>query len=69
METTLELIKSNQNMLVSAGPGAGKTELLAQKAAYLLQTNTCENPQKILALSYKVDAAKNLEKRVEGANW
>lgn len=64
-ETTLELIKSNQNMLVSAGPGAGKTELLAQKAAYLLQTNTCENPQKILALSYKVDAAKNLEKRVE----
>ncbi|PEU81500.1 DNA helicase UvrD [Bacillus anthracis] len=64
-ETTLELIKSNQNMLISAGPGAGKTELLAQKAAYLLQTNTCGNPQKILALSYKVDAAKNLEQRVE----
>ena len=30
---------SNKHVLVIAGPGAGKTELLAQKAAFLFQTN------------------------------
>ena len=30
---------SNNHVLVIAGPGAGKTELLAQKAAFLFQTN------------------------------
>jgi DNA helicase II / ATP-dependent DNA helicase PcrA len=61
---TLNVIKSENNMLVSAGPGAGKTELLAQRASFLLETNNCRTPRKILALSYKVDAAKNLEKRI-----
>ncbi|MEH7349144.1 ATP-dependent helicase [Gottfriedia acidiceleris] len=58
-------VKSNMNTLVVAGPGAGKTELLAQRASYLLETNICEEPQKILAISFKVDAADNLQKRVE----
>ena len=32
-------VKENtRNLLVAAGPGAGKTELLAQKACFLLQT-------------------------------
>ncbi|MGG1614833.1 ATP-dependent helicase [Paenibacillus sp. FSL K6-2441] len=61
---SLRIIKSNRNVLVSAGPGAGKTELLAQRASFLLQTNTCVFPRKILALSYKVDAAGNLTDRV-----
>ena len=30
---------SDNHVLVIAGPGAGKTELLAQKAAFLFQTN------------------------------
>lgn len=30
---------SDRHVLVVAGPGAGKTELLAQKAAFLFQTN------------------------------
>ncbi|OME30645.1 hypothetical protein BSK63_17280 [Paenibacillus odorifer] len=63
--TILKIIKSEKNTLVSAGPGAGKTELLAQKASYLLQTNKLLYPRKILALSYKVDAAKNLDERVK----
>lgn len=63
--TILKIIKSEMNTLVSAGPGAGKTELLAQKASYLLQTNKLLYPRKILALSYKVDAAKNLDERVK----
>lgn len=53
-----------ENNLVVAGPGAGKTELLAQKACFLLQTNTCKFPHKILAISFKRDAAYNLKERV-----
>lgn len=60
----LDIAKSSDNSLVVAGPGAGKTELLAQKAAYLLQTNSCPFPFKILAISFKRDAAYNLKERV-----
>lgn len=56
---------SDRHVLVIAGPGAGKTELLAQKAAFLFQTNRCKDPQKILAISFKTDAAENLKERVE----
>jgi len=34
----LKVVRSADNRSVIAGPGAGKTELLAQRAAYLLQT-------------------------------
>lgn len=60
----LDIAKDSDNNLVVAGPGAGKTELLAQKATYLLQTNTCPFPFKILAISFKRDAAYNLKERV-----
>jgi len=59
-----DVVRSDYSCMVTAGPGAGKTELLAQKAAYLLQTGVCIAPQKILALSYKRDAATNLSVRV-----
>lgn len=52
------------NTCVVAGPGAGKTEFLAQRATYLLQTDACPPPYKILAISFKSDAANNLNKRV-----
>ncbi|MBI1769528.1 MAG: ATP-dependent helicase [Bacteroidetes bacterium] len=52
------------NTLVVAGPGAGKTELLAQRACFLLQTNLCRYPHRILAISFKRDAAYNLKERV-----
>jgi len=55
---------TGQNALVTAGPGAGKTELLAQRADYLLRTGQCRYPRRILAISFKVDAAKNLRDRV-----
>jgi superfamily I DNA/RNA helicase len=50
--------------LVVAGPGAGKSEFLAQRAAYLLETALCKPPQHILAISFKADAAANLAARV-----
>ena len=49
---------------IVAGPGAGKTELLAQRAAYLLETGACPAPYRILAISFKTDAAENLAARV-----
>lgn len=52
------------SVCVTAGAGAGKTEFLAQKAAYLLQTGLCPEPKRILAISFKRDAAQNLAARV-----
>lgn len=60
----LTVVRSNQHHCVQASPGAGKTEMLAQRAAYLLQTGTCQMPQRILAISFKRDAARNLSERV-----
>jgi DNA helicase-2/ATP-dependent DNA helicase PcrA len=59
-----DAITAPGNTLVMAGPGAGKTELLAQKSHYLLHTNVCRFPRKILAISFKRDAAFNLKERV-----
>jgi len=47
-----------------AGPGAGKTETLAQRADFLLRTGTCPYPKRILAISFKKDASENLKVRV-----
>jgi superfamily I DNA/RNA helicase len=60
----LIVVRSTENSSVIAGPGAGKTELLAQRAAYLLQTGISPAPQRILAISFKRDAASNLGARV-----
>ena len=49
---------------VVAGPGAGKTEFLAQRAVYLLETGVCPAPRRVLAISFKTDAAENLAARV-----
>lgn len=58
------VMMSEANVVVSAGPGAGKTELLAQRADFLLRTGRCPYPRRILALSFKTDAARNLQDRV-----
>jgi superfamily I DNA/RNA helicase len=60
----LEVVRSIDNRCVIAGPGSGKTELLAQRAAYLLQCGVARSPRRILATSYKRDAATNLAARV-----
>ena len=52
-------------LALTAGPGAGKTEMLAQRADLLLRTGTCRYPKRILAISFKVDASKNLKDRVK----
>lgn len=52
------------SLALTAGPGAGKTEMLAQRADFLLRTRCCRYPKRILAISFKVDASKNLKERV-----
>lgn len=52
------------SLALTAGPGAGKTEMLAQRADFLLRTGTCRYPKRILAISFKVDASSNLKDRV-----
>lgn len=64
-ENAFNAVRFEGNQLVMAGPGAGKTELLAQRACYLLQTGICSSPRRILAISFKRDSAQNLKERVE----
>lgn len=51
-------------VMLTAGPGSGKTEVLAQRADFLLRTGVCRYPKRILAISFKVDASRNLKDRV-----
>jgi superfamily I DNA/RNA helicase len=60
----LALRETGESVCVTAGAGAGKTEFLAQKATYLLQTGLCPAPKRILAISFKRDAAQTLGDRV-----
>lgn len=62
--TAWEALRHSGSACVVAGPGAGKTEFLAQRAVYLLETGTCPDPYRILAISFKTDAAANLANRV-----
>ncbi|SKA91363.1 Superfamily I DNA or RNA helicase [Pseudomonas extremaustralis] len=55
----------NRSVALTAGPGAGKTEVLAQRADFLLRTNSCRYPKRILAVSFKADASRNLKKRIQ----
>ncbi|WP_262285496.1 UvrD-helicase domain-containing protein [Micromonospora sp. MA102] len=55
---------TDRSIAVTAGPGTGKSELLAQRASFLLETGQCPLPKRILAISFKVDAAANLRHRV-----
>jgi superfamily I DNA/RNA helicase len=41
------LRETDRCVCVTAGAGAGKTEMLAQKAAYLLQTGICPPPRSV----------------------
>ena len=59
-----DALRHQGSTAVTAGPGAGKTEFLAQRATYLLQTSLCPQPQRILAISYKRESATNLQRRV-----
>ena len=51
-------------LLVLAGPGTGKTQLLSHKVAYILK-NTDTNPENILCLTFTDTGAKNMRERLK----
>jgi DNA helicase-2/ATP-dependent DNA helicase PcrA len=61
----IEVIRCEESVAVLAGAGAGKTELLAQKANYLFFTDKCAWPKRILSLTFKAEAQINIKSRVD----
>ncbi len=51
-------------LLVLAGPGTGKTQLLSEKVAYILK-NTDTNPENILCLTFTDSGADNMRERLK----
>lgn len=51
-------------LLVLAGPGTGKTQLLSEKVAYILQ-NTDTSPENILCLTFTESGASNMRERLK----
>ena len=51
-------------LLVLAGPGTGKTQLLSEKVAYILK-NTDANAENILCLTFTDSGAKNMRERLK----
>lgn len=51
-------------LLVLAGPGTGKTQLLSEKVAYILK-NTDTNPENILCLTFTETGVKNMQERLK----
>jgi len=50
-------------LMVLAGPGTGKTQVIAARIAYILQ-HTDTNPNSILAITFTDAAAKNMRERL-----
>ena len=61
----MDIIKCNESIAILASAGAGKTELLAQKANYLFFTDTCTWPKRILSLTFKTEAQINIKERIK----
>ena len=51
-------------VLVIAGPGTGKTQLLALRAAYILRQDSTMLPSNILCLTFTDNAADNMRRRL-----
>ena len=51
-------------LLVLAGPGTGKTQLLSEKVVYILK-NTDTNPENILCLTFTESGASNMRERLK----
>ena len=51
-------------LLVLAGPGTGKTQLLSEKVAFILK-NTDTNPENLLRLTFTETGASNMRERLK----
>ncbi|MCL2636721.1 MAG: UvrD-helicase domain-containing protein, partial [Betaproteobacteria bacterium] len=62
-QRTIVTDEGENNLLVLAGPGSGKTRVLVHRIAYLIRIRR-ENPRAILALAYNRHAALEIRKRL-----
>lgn len=53
-------------VMVIAGPGTGKTEVLSMRIAQLLRSDAQVQPQEILCLTYTDEASNSMRKRLSG---
>ena len=56
-----EVVTSNENILVIAGPGSGKTTTIKEKVNYLLENN---DPEDILLLSFTNKSVEDIKKKL-----
>jgi DNA helicase-4 len=59
------IIKDDKHNLIVAGAGAGKTEVLTTRIAYLIERKDKIKPERILALAFQRDARKEMETRLK----
>lgn len=64
-EQRAAVIADGETVLVDAGPGSGKTRVLAARAAYLIECGV--DPREILCLTFTRSAAANIREQVRTA--
>ncbi len=63
IQVSIVAAQPDENMLVLAGPGSGKTRVVAHRCAYLLRVKRAE-PRSILVLCFNRNAANTLRRRL-----
>ncbi|WP_214817235.1 MULTISPECIES: ATP-dependent helicase [unclassified Exiguobacterium] len=56
--------KSNNSLIIKAGPGSGKTTVLSMKLARLIKEKI-KSPRKVACITFSNEATNNLEKKVK----
>ena len=56
----------NRNMVVTSGPGAGKTRILSRRFCFIILTDDSVSLSQILSLTFTEKAAEEMKDRIYG---